>query len=148
RIVEAIAHPITRPRRTKRRPPGSETSHPSFRGKASISRLQVRHEACTRRRPDMGARPTMPRSIDTLAALMVIFCGSLGCIAAPAGGGGADLGRRADGVEAETYTLYIHGRNASSSTTPGDYGDFSYWGSEGDAAGPNPRAVNWDGRSR
>lgn len=86
--------------------------------------------------------------MQTLAVAVVIFCGSLGCIAEPAGGTGDSFARRADGVEAETYTLYVHGRNASSSTTPGDYGDFSYWGSAGDAAGPNPRAVNWDGRSR
>lgn len=48
---------------------------------------------------------------------------------------------------AANYSLWIHGRNTSQSTQPGNYGDFSYWGSSGTSAGVNKRAVNWDGVS-
>jgi hypothetical protein len=85
--------------------------------------------------------------VSLLAALVVILHGAPACIAAPEAEG-AGVGRRADGVDAETYTLWIHGRTSSGGTTEGDYGDFSYWGPAASAAGPNPRAVNWDGRSR
>jgi hypothetical protein len=46
---------------------------------------------------------------------------------------------------ATNYSLWIHGRNTSQSTQPGNYGDFSYWGSSGTAAGVNKKAVNWNG---
>jgi hypothetical protein len=46
---------------------------------------------------------------------------------------------------ATNYTLWIHGRNTSQSTQPGNYADFSYWGSSGTSAGVNKKAVNWDG---
>jgi hypothetical protein len=49
--------------------------------------------------------------------------------------------------QATYYTLWIHGRNSSQSTTPGNYGDFSYWGPSNTAAGINKKAVNWDGVS-
>lgn len=48
---------------------------------------------------------------------------------------------------AANYTLWIHGRNPSKSTTKGNYNDFSYWGPSTTAAGVNKRAVNWDGFS-
>jgi hypothetical protein len=46
---------------------------------------------------------------------------------------------------ATNYTLWIHGRNPSKSTKPGNYADFSYWGSSATSAGVNKKAVNWDG---
>jgi hypothetical protein len=49
---------------------------------------------------------------------------------------------------ATNYTLWIHGRNTSQSTQPGNYNDFSYWGSAASAAGVNKKAVNWDGVSK
>ena len=49
---------------------------------------------------------------------------------------------------AANYTLWIHGRNTSGSTQPGNYADFSVWGPSSTAAGVNKKAVNWDGRSR
>jgi hypothetical protein len=88
-----------------------------------------------------------PRPLPTLAALLLLTASAPACIPAPQGGDGASLARRGDGDEAATYTLWIHGRNTSRSTTPGDYGDFSYWGPAEGATGPNPRAVNWDGVS-
>ena len=48
---------------------------------------------------------------------------------------------------AANYTLWIHGRNGGT-TQPGNYNDFSYWGSASVAAGVNKKAVNWDGRER
>ncbi len=48
---------------------------------------------------------------------------------------------------ATNYTLWIHGRNPSKSTAPGNYNDFSYWGPATTAAGVNKKAVNWDGYS-
>jgi hypothetical protein len=48
-------------------------------------------------------------------------------------------------ASATNYTLWIHGRNTSQSTQPGNYADFSYWGSSGTAAGVNKKAVNWSG---
>ena len=48
---------------------------------------------------------------------------------------------------ATNYTLWIHGRNPSKSTTPGNYADFSYWGPAATSAGMNKKAVNWDGYS-
>jgi hypothetical protein len=48
---------------------------------------------------------------------------------------------------ATNYTLWVHGRNPSKSTTPGNYNDFSYWGPASTAAGVNKKAVNWDGYS-
>ncbi|MCC6552724.1 MAG: hypothetical protein IT372_06835 [Polyangiaceae bacterium] len=50
-------------------------------------------------------------------------------------------------ASATNYSLWIHGRNASQSTQPGNYADFSYWGSASTAAGVNKKAVNWDGVS-
>jgi hypothetical protein len=46
---------------------------------------------------------------------------------------------------ATNYSLWIHGRNTSQSTQPGNYADFSYWGSSGTSAGINKKAVNWNG---
>ncbi|APR85279.1 Hypothetical protein A7982_10628 [Minicystis rosea] len=54
----------------------------------------------------------------------------------------------ASSASATNYTLWIHGRNTSQSTKPGNYADFSYWGSASTAAGVNKKAVNWDGVSR
>ncbi len=50
-------------------------------------------------------------------------------------------------AQATNYTLWIHGRNSSMSTKPGNYTDFSYWGPDTAAAGVNKKAVNWDGVS-
>lgn len=50
-------------------------------------------------------------------------------------------------ASATNYTLWIHGRNSSQSTKPGNYSDFSYWGPSNVAAGVNKKAVNWDGVS-
>jgi hypothetical protein len=50
-------------------------------------------------------------------------------------------------ASATNYSLWIHGRNASQSTTPGNYADFTYWGPSSTAAGVNKKAVNWDGVS-
>jgi hypothetical protein len=49
---------------------------------------------------------------------------------------------------ATNYSLWIHGRNTSQSTQPGNYADFSYWGPSGTNAGVNKKAVNWDGVGR
>jgi hypothetical protein len=48
-------------------------------------------------------------------------------------------------ASATNYTIWVHGRNTSQSTQPGNYGDFSYWGSSGTAAGINKKAANWNG---
>jgi hypothetical protein len=81
-----------------------------------------------------------------LAAAVAILYAAPACLATP---GAADtIAQRGQTLDGDTYTLWIHGRDSSGSTTPGGYGDFSYWGSADGAAGPNPRAVNWDGRSR
>ena len=53
----------------------------------------------------------------------------------------------ASAAGAANYSLWIHGRNSSQSTQPGNYADFSYWGSSGTSAGVNKKAVNWDGYS-
>ncbi|MET0401473.1 MAG: hypothetical protein ABW123_03680 [Cystobacter sp.] len=45
------------------------------------------------------------------------------------------------------YTLWIHGKN-SSTTKPGNYTDFSYWGPSSTAAGVNKKAVNWNGTQK
>lgn len=47
---------------------------------------------------------------------------------------------------ATNYTLWIHGRNTSGSTQPGNYADFSNWGPSSTAAGVNKKAVNWNGQ--
>ena len=52
----------------------------------------------------------------------------------------------ASSAQATNYTLWIHGRTAST-TQPGNYADFSYWGPSSTAAGVNKKAVNWDGKS-
>jgi hypothetical protein len=52
----------------------------------------------------------------------------------------------AGGVYADSYTLWINGRNGSGAA--GNYLDFSYWGPAGVAAGVNKRSVNWDGYNR
>jgi hypothetical protein len=84
-----------------------------------------------------------------IAVATVFFCGLTGCIGAPsADGGESAAAARADGVGESVTTLWIHGRNSSGSTTPGDYRDFSYWGSSDTPAGSDAKAVNWDGRSR
>jgi len=49
-------------------------------------------------------------------------------------------------AQATNYTLWIHGRTAST-TQPGNYADFSYWGPATVSAGVNKKAVNWDGVS-
>ncbi|HNF98878.1 MAG TPA: hypothetical protein PK493_16390, partial [Pseudomonadota bacterium] len=49
-------------------------------------------------------------------------------------------------AQATNYTLWIHGRTAST-TKPGNYADFSYWGPATVSAGVNKKAVNWDGVS-
>jgi hypothetical protein len=46
---------------------------------------------------------------------------------------------------AANSSLWIHGRNTSQSTQPGNYADFSYWGSSATGAGVNKKAVNWNG---
>jgi hypothetical protein len=86
------------------------------------------------------------RRTPTLAAAAVIFCGTSGCLATGAPGG-EDTAGRGDHLDGSAYTLWIHGRNPSQSTTPGDYADFSYWGDASSASGQNPVAVNWDGVS-
>lgn len=49
---------------------------------------------------------------------------------------------------AANYTLWINGRaGGGANGTPGNYGDFSYWGPSSAPAGVNKKAVNWDGRS-
>jgi len=48
-------------------------------------------------------------------------------------------------ANAANYTLWINGRNSGG--TPGNYGDFRYWGPASTPAGVNKQAVNWDGRS-
>jgi hypothetical protein len=50
-------------------------------------------------------------------------------------------------ASATKYSLWIHGRDPSQSTQPGNYANFSYWGSAATAAGVNKKAVNWDGVS-
>jgi hypothetical protein len=50
-------------------------------------------------------------------------------------------------ASATNYSLWIHGRNASQVTQPGNYADFSYWGPASTSAGVNKKAVNWDGVS-
>lgn len=54
----------------------------------------------------------------------------------------------AESAHATNFTLWIHGRNTSQNTTPGNYGDFRYWGPASIAAGVNKKAVNWDGVGR
>jgi hypothetical protein len=51
-------------------------------------------------------------------------------------------------ASATNFTLWIHGRNTSGTTQPGNYANFSYWGPASTAAGVNKKAVNWDGVSR
>jgi hypothetical protein len=51
-------------------------------------------------------------------------------------------------ASATNFTLWIHGRNTSQSTQPGNYANFTYWGPSTTAAGVNKKAVNWDGVSR
>jgi hypothetical protein len=50
-------------------------------------------------------------------------------------------------ASATNYTLWIHGRNGST-TKPGNYTDFSYWGPSSAAAGVNKKAVNWNGTQK
>jgi hypothetical protein len=50
-------------------------------------------------------------------------------------------------ASATNYTLWIHGKNGST-TQPGNYADFSYWGPSTTAAGVNKKAVNWNGTQR
>lgn len=71
---------------------------------------------------------TMPRATHLFAAL---FATTTLFAAADAG--------------ATNYTLWIHGRNTSQSTKPGNYADFSYWGPATTSAGVNKKAVNWNG---
>ena len=49
---------------------------------------------------------------------------------------------------AGNYTLWVHGRNTSQNTQPGNHADFTYWGPSSVSAGVNKKAVNWDGVSR
>lgn len=82
---------------------------------------------------------------------VVLALSSIGC--APSGTDPSSSEEAADKRDdhldgSSLYTLWVHGRNASGSTRVGDYQDFSYWGDASAARGKNPRAVNWDGRSR
>jgi hypothetical protein len=54
----------------------------------------------------------------------------------------------AESAHATNFTLWIHGRNTSGNTTPGNYNDFDYWGPSSFAAGVNKKSVNWDGIGR
>lgn len=51
-------------------------------------------------------------------------------------------------ASATNYSLWIHGRNTSQNTKPGNYADFSAFGPSSVAAGVNKKSVNWDGVSR
>jgi hypothetical protein len=84
---------------------------------------------------------------DALLAAAAVLLGLPACTQPPDGSDADDTGEIEDGVSGAVYTLWIHGRTVPSSTKPGDYTDFSYWGPAANAAGPNPRAVNWDGQS-
>jgi len=93
----------------------------------------------------MSSHRASSSAIALLAALAVLLGG---CIASPMNEDDS-TGRRADGIDGERYTLWIHGRSSSGAPSrQGDYTDFSYWGSADLAAGDKPVAVNWDGRSR
>ena len=48
-------------------------------------------------------------------------------------------------TQATNYTVWVNGRGGGG--TPGDYGDFRYWGSATMPAGVNKVAANWDGKS-
>lgn len=50
---------------------------------------------------------------------------------------------------AETHSLWINGMSTSNAGKEGQYDNFSYWGPspKGTEAGPNPKAVNWNGLS-
>jgi hypothetical protein len=54
----------------------------------------------------------------------------------------------AESAHAANFSLWIHGRNTSQNTTPGNYADFTYWGPSSFAAGINKKAVNWNGIGR
>lgn len=54
----------------------------------------------------------------------------------------------AESAHAANFSLWIHGRNTAQNTTPGNYGNFVYWGPASIAAGVNKKAVNWDGVGR
>ena len=75
----------------------------------------------------------LPRSLAPRRILQTLLCAATLLVATSAG--------------ATNYTLWIHGRNPSKSTTPGNYADFSYWGPAATGAGVNKKAVNWDGYS-
>ena len=51
-------------------------------------------------------------------------------------------------ASAANYTIWVHGRNTSGNTQPGNHSNFNYWGSASSAAGVNKRAANWDGKSK
>lgn len=56
--------------------------------------------------------------------------------------------REKAGLTTNLHTLWIHGRAPKGGGTPGDYRDFSYWGSASESAGADKQAVNWGGRDR
>lgn len=86
-----------------------------------------------------------PRFPNWLLCASIVALG--GCSAAGPGSLDEDATRRGDALDGQRTTLWIHGRNASGSTSEGDYDDFSYWGAPDQPAGVHKRAVNWDGRS-
>src|SRR5690349_2976302 len=92
----------------------------------------------------------MRRHLLVLSIAIVVTAAGAGC--APGGAESDDpegASARGDAFSGGTATtLWIHGRAASGEQRPGDHGDFSYWGPAEAATGVNPRAVNWDGRSR
>src|SRR4051812_27050766 len=77
--------------------------------------------------PSHGAMPLRPSHLAALAAAALTLLPGV--------------------ASATNYSLWIHGRNTSQSTQPGNYADFSYWGPSSTAAGVNKKAVNWDGVS-
>lgn len=49
---------------------------------------------------------------------------------------------------ATNYSLWIHGRDTSQSSVPGDYANFTVFGGSARTGGVNKKAVNWNGRQR
>src|SRR5262249_52209520 len=84
--------------------------------------------ACVDRRDRVGCHDTMSRRPSPSTALFALAAVLISAEAS-----------------ATNYSLWIHGRNTAQNTQVGNYGDFTYWGSAGTAAGVNKRAVNWNG---
>src|SRR5690242_2060634 len=87
-------------------------------------------------------------SITTTFLLLLALGGTPACIVAPAGDGEGESKHGNALDNGATYTLWIHGLDPNNTRKAGDYADWSYWGDPSQAAGSNPRAVNWDGTSR